>query len=152
KLINLEIEIPSNPSFFAPKTIHPEELDPGKAIKLHPDIQPSPEFLSNLEESMTGNVDIVGIKVTSGDDELDHINLPVDILSFDSRPGAAVLPEIISSFITPYRPFVMEIIKQASKFMQKNTDSNAMDDYQSGDPNRVIAQLSTIFRSFSHTG
>lgn len=39
----------------------------------------------------------------------------------------------------------MEIIKQASNIMQKNTDSNAMDGYQSGDPNRVIAQLSAIF-------
>ncbi|GAA0432234.1 DUF3320 domain-containing protein [Lentibacillus halophilus] len=149
KLANLDIEITSNPSFFEPKTIHLEELDPGEVVKLHPDIQLSADFLSNLEESMTGNV---GIKVTTGEDELYHINLPVDILSFDSWPGSTVLPEIISSFITPNRPFVMEIIKQASRIMQKNTDSNAMDGYQSGDPNRVIAQLSAIFSAIQSYG
>ncbi|RYG72474.1 DUF3320 domain-containing protein [Lentibacillus lipolyticus] len=149
KLVNLEIEITSNPSFFEPKTIHLDELDPEEVVKLHPDIQLSTDFLSNLEESVTGNV---GIKVTSNNDELYQNHLPVDILSFDSWPGATVLPEIISSFITPNRPFVMEIIKQASRIMQKNTDSNAMDGYQSGDPNRVIAQLSAIFSAIHSYG
>ncbi|ALX48523.1 DUF3320 domain-containing protein [Lentibacillus amyloliquefaciens] len=142
KLTNLNIEITSNPSFSEPKTINLEVLDPEESVEFRPDIQLSSDFLSNLDESINGFLEI---KVKSESDELYKKHLPIDVLSFDSWPGSSVLPEIISSFVTPNRPFVMEIIKQASKIMEKNTGSNAMDGYQSGDPNRVIAQLSAIY-------
>ncbi|WP_088049434.1 DUF3320 domain-containing protein [Virgibacillus dakarensis] len=142
KLVNLTIEITSNPSFSEQKTINLEELRPEEVVELRPDIVLSANYLGNLDESITGHL---GIKISSVDKQLYHEHLPIDVLSFDSWPGSTVLPEIISSFITPNRPFIMEIVKQASEIMQKNTGSNAMDGYQSGDPNRVVSQLSAIF-------
>ncbi|MFC4558361.1 DUF3320 domain-containing protein [Virgibacillus kekensis] len=139
---DIKIELSSNPSFFNPRTFHLEAINPEESIELHPDIQLSAEYLSNLDESMTGHF---SIRILIGEKEAYQKSLPVDILSFDSWPGSNVIPEIISSFVTPNRPFVMEIIKHASRIMQKNTDTNAMDGYQSGDPNRVIAQLSAIY-------
>ncbi|MCG3417576.1 DUF3320 domain-containing protein [Oceanobacillus jordanicus] len=139
---DIKIELSSNPSFFESKTIHLDALNPEESIELHPDIQLSAEYLSSLEESMTG---YFSIRVLIGEKEAYDKSLPVDILSFDSWPGSNVIPEIISSFITPNRPFVMEIIKQASRIMETKTDNNAMDGYQSGDPNRIIAQLSAIY-------
>lgn len=142
KLTDLNIQITSNPSFSKMESIHLEELEADQVVELRPEIILSSEYLSNLDESITGHLEI---EVTSGEATIYNKYLPIDILSFDSWPGSTVLPEIISSFITPNRPYVMEIIKQASRIMEKNTKSNAMDGYQSGDPNRVIAQLSAIF-------
>ncbi|MFG6146825.1 DUF3320 domain-containing protein [Halobacillus sp. B23F22_1] len=139
---NIKIELSSNPSFFETKTIHLETLMPAQTIDLNPDIQLSAQYLSNLDESMKG---YFSIKIKVNEKEVYEKDLPVDILSFDCWPGSNIIPEIISSFVTPNRPFVMEIVKQASKILQQNIGINAMDGYQSGDPNRVIAQLSAIY-------
>lgn len=142
KITNLRVQISSNPSFSETNVIRLEELHPDEVVELRPNIILSADYLSNLDESMTGHIEI---KIISNENVLYQNYLSIDILSFDSWPGATVLPEIISSFVTPNRPFVMEIIKQASQIMEKNTNSNAMDGYQSGDPNRVLAQISAIF-------
>jgi hypothetical protein len=141
-ITDIKIEIKANPNFSESSTLNLQELNAGEVVEIRPDLQLSSSFLRSLDESITGYLQI---KITSGDQELYKDYLPIDILSFDSWPGSSVLPEIISSFITPNRPFVMEIIKQASDIMKQNTGANAMDGYQSGDPNRVLAQLSAIF-------
>lgn len=81
----------------------------------HPDLHLSPEFLSSLDESMLGHLQL---KVSSREQEIHREYKPVSILSFDSWTGFSVLPEIISSYITPNRPYIMEIIKHASDIMQ----------------------------------
>lgn len=139
---NIKVEITANPNFAETYSMNLQELDPGEIIEVRPDLQLSSDFLSKLDESMNGHLQIT---ITSNEIELYKKHLPIDILSFDSWPGSSVLPDIISSFITPNRPFIMEIIKQASEIMEKNTGTNSMDGYQSGDPNRVLAQLSAIF-------
>jgi len=146
----IKIEIKANPSFSEPHMITIDELYAGEIVEFrHPDLVLSSEFLSSLDESMSGHLQIV---VSSEDQEVYREYLPVDVLSFDSWPGSSLLPEIISSYITPNRPYIMDIIKRASNIMQKNTKSNAMDGYQSGDPNRVLAQLSAIFTAIQSDG
>ncbi|SDQ91835.1 DUF3320 domain-containing protein [Virgibacillus salinus] len=141
-LNDIKIEIIANPNFSDSYSMNIEELDAGEIIEVHPDLFLSFDFLSSLDEEVTGHLQL---KITSGEQELYKEYLPIDILSFDSWPGSSVLPEIIASFITPNRPFIMEIVKQASEILEKNTGNNAMDGYQSGDPNRALAQLSAIF-------
>ncbi|SFF64827.1 AAA domain-containing protein [Halobacillus alkaliphilus] len=143
---DIKVVLSSNPSFFETRTIYLDSINPEEPIELNPDIHLSAEYLSNLDESMKG---YFSIRIEIGDVEAYENNLPVDILSFDSWPGSSVIPEIISSFVTPNRPFIMEIIKQAAGIMQKNTGISSMDGYQSGDPNRVIAQLSAIYSAIS---
>ncbi len=142
KLTDVRIHITSNPRFSEPETLTLEELNAGEAVELRPDLILSTDYLSRLDESIKGYLEI---KATAGERILFNKYLPVDVLSFDSWPGSSVLPEIISSFITPNRPFVMEVITKASEILQQHTKSSSMDGYQSGDPNRVIAQLSAIF-------
>ncbi len=148
-LANIKVEISANPDFSDPYSIHIEKLEKDEVIEVRPDLQLSSQFLSALDESISGNLQL---KISDGSRELYKENLPVDVMSFDSWPGASVLPEIISSFITPNRPFINEIVRQAASIMEKSTGSNAMDGYQSGDPNRVLAQLSAIFSAIQSYG
>ncbi|WP_230495152.1 DUF3320 domain-containing protein [Pseudoneobacillus rhizosphaerae] len=141
-LQQIHIHISSNPNFSERFTVSLEELGAGEVIQLKPNLILNSEYLSNLEESVSGHLHI---QITSKERTIYEDFLPIDVLSFDSWPGASIVPEIISSFITPNRPFVMEILKQASTIMEKNTGTNALDGYQSGDPNRVLAQLSAIY-------
>src|SRR5699024_6547466 len=112
---NIKIEIKANPSFSELHIITIDELEAGEIVELrHPDLVLSSEFLSSLDESMSGHLQIV---VSSEDQEVYREYLPVDVLSFDSWPGSSLLPEIISSYITPNRPYIMDIIKRASNIM-----------------------------------
>jgi hypothetical protein len=141
-LQQIHIHISSNPNFSEPFTLNLEELGAGEVVQLKPHLILNSEYLSNLEESVSGHLHL---HITSKESTIYEVYLPIDVLSFDSWPGASIVPEIVSSFITPNRPFIMEIIKQASTIMEKNTGNNALDGYQSGDPNRVLAQLSAIY-------
>ncbi|MFE7062057.1 DUF4011 domain-containing protein [Sutcliffiella sp. NPDC057660] len=141
-LSNLKVEITANPMFAESYSLNIEKLEPNEVIEIRPDLQLSSQFLSSLDESIAGHFNI---RITHLDQELFKKALPIDVMSFDSWPGASVLPEIISSFITPNRPFVNEIIRHAATIMENGTGTNSMDGYQSGNPNRVLAQLSAIF-------
>lgn len=143
-ITNIIIEITANPDFSEPYTMNLETLHAGEVVEIRPDLLLSSSFLSSLDESMSGYLQI---KITAEEHERYKESLPIEVLSFDSWSGASALPEIIASFVTPNRPFIMEIIKQASFILEKNTGNNAMDGYQSGDPNRVLAQLAAIFSS-----
>ncbi|TLS36794.1 DUF4011 domain-containing protein [Pseudalkalibacillus caeni] len=141
-LSNIKVEITANPEFSEVYSLNIEKIESDEVIEIRPDLQLSSHFLSVLDESIVGNLQLT---ISDGDRELYKENLPIDVMSFDSWPGSSVLPEIISSFITPNRPFVNDIVRQAASIMETNTGSNAMDGYQSGDPNRVLAQLSAIY-------
>ncbi|MBM7573021.1 DUF3320 domain-containing protein [Aquibacillus albus] len=141
-LKNVNIHITSNPNFSEPYSENLEELGAGEIVELKPNIILSSDYLSNLDESIAGHLHL---KISSKQRIMYENHLPIDVLSYDSWPGASVVPEIITSFITPNRPFVQEIVKQAAEIMEKNTGNNALDGYQSGDPNRVIAQVSAIY-------
>ncbi|WP_168413081.1 DUF3320 domain-containing protein [Bacillus salacetis] len=148
-LSNLKIEITANPMFAESYTLTIEKLEPDEVIEIRPDLPLSSEFLSSLDESIAGHLNV---RITHENQELFKKTLPIDVMSFDSWPGASVLPEIISSFITPNRPFINEIIRYAATIMEKGTGTSSMDGYQSGNPNRVLAQLSAIFSAIQSYG
>ncbi|KMK75186.1 DUF3320 domain-containing protein [Alkalihalobacillus pseudalcaliphilus] len=149
KLSNLKITIQSDPYFSHPYQLHIENLPESETIELKPELLLSTSFLSQLEESISGQLHI---QIFENDLTIYSDQIKIDILSFDCWPGGAILPEIISSFITPNRPFILEIIKKSASILEKNTGSTAFDGYQSGDPNRVIAQLASIFTSIQSFG
>jgi superfamily I DNA and/or RNA helicase/very-short-patch-repair endonuclease len=148
-LSNLKIEITGNPMVAESYSLTIEKLEPDKVLEIRPDLQLSSEFLRSLDESISGHLNV---SITHENQELFKKTFPIEVMSFDSWPGASVLPEIISSFITPNRPFINEIIRKAATIMEKGSGSNSMDGYQSGNPNMVLAQLSAIFSAIQSYG
>ncbi|WP_043932504.1 DUF3320 domain-containing protein [Bacillus sp. EB01] len=148
-LTKIKIEINAIPDFTEPYSLNIEKLETDELLEIRPDLQLSSQFLSVLDESIAGTLQV---KITDEERELYKETCSIDVMSYDSWPGSSVLPEIISSFITPNRPFINEIVRHAASIMENSTGSNAMDGYQSGDPNRVLAQLSAIFSAIQSHG
>ena len=120
-LSNVRIEITSNPNFCEPYSQMIQELEAGEIIEIRPDLILSSEYLSALEEKMTG---FLKLTIKADERELHEERLPIDVLSYDAWPGTSVLPEIIAGFVTPNRPYIMKIIKQASVIMENKTGSS----------------------------
>jgi len=74
---------------------------------------------------------------------------PIDMLAFDQWSGLSVLPEMLSSFITPNHPAIVPIIKRASVILTEWTGSASLDEYQSCNPDRVRKQMAAIYQAVS---
>lgn len=112
------------------------------------DLQPiiSVKYLSELTEKVSGEV-IISIS-RNGEDIISKKH-PIEILPFDQWSGVAVLPEMLSAFVTPNYPFISTILHRASQFLDKWTSNPSLDEYQSRNPDRVKKQMAAIYEAIA---
>ena len=113
------------------------------------DLKLSPKFLSELTERISGSIKII---IQSEDRILFQNDYLIDVLAFDQWQGISILPEIISSFITPNNPYISKIISRASEILNKWTGNPSLDEYQSRNPDRVKKQMAAVFESIRELG
>ncbi|MBQ8098835.1 MAG: DUF4011 domain-containing protein, partial [Bacteroidaceae bacterium] len=76
----------------------------------------------------------------------------VRLLAFDEWPGIGVMPELLSSFVTPNEPALRHVISQASAILKSLTGDSAFDGYQSQDANRVRSQVAALYEALRQEG
>jgi len=108
------------------------------------DINLSAKFLSQLTERISSSFQLT---IQSGSNRLYQKQFPIEILAYDQWQGALVLPELVSSFVTPNNPLLSKIISRASAILNEWTNNPSLDEYQSKNPDRVKKQLAAIFES-----
>lgn len=106
----------------------------------------SAKYLSELTEKVSSEIIIL---VSKGDESLATERYPIEILPFDQWAGVAVLPEMLSAFVTPNHPSISSIIHRASQFLEKWTGSPSLDEYQSRNPDRVKKQMAAIYEAIA---
>lgn len=142
-LTDIHIVVTSNPEFAEAWRHHLSVLPSGETTVIdHINLSLSTQYLAALEEQISG---YFKIEMLQGDKIIFTQTLPVHVLSYDEWPGLVALPEIIASFVTPNRPFVASILKEASQLLESKFGYRFLDGYQSQDPNRVVQQLSAIY-------
>lgn len=72
---------------------------------------------------------------------------PISLMAFDQWSGATVLPELLTTFVTPNHPALSRISVGASRFLESWTGNSALDEYQTQDPNRVRKQVAAIYEA-----
>lgn len=108
------------------------------------DIKLSTKFLSELTERISSSFQLT---IQSGSQRLYQKQFPIDFLAYDQWQGALVLPELVSSFVTPNNPLLSKIISRASAILYEWTNNPSFDEYQSKNPDRVKKQMAAIFES-----
>jgi hypothetical protein len=108
------------------------------------DIKLSAKFISELTERFSSSFQLI---IQSGIQRLYQREFPIDILAYDQWQGALVLPELISTFVTPNNPLLSRIISRASTILNDWTNNPSLDEYQSKNPDRVKKQMAAIFES-----
>jgi len=147
---NIKIQLNFEPEFSVPISTHIESLQAGDSYLVKNfDLKISPKYLSELTERISGTI---SINILTDDSTLFQNDYDIDVLAFDQWQGISILPEIISTFITPNNPYVAKIITRASEILNRWTGTPSLDEYQSRNPDRVKKQMAAIFDSIRELG
>ena len=106
----------------------------------------SARYLAELTEKISGNITL---SINANEQILFKEIYPIDLLAYDQWNGIKILPELLSSFITPNHPQLPNIIKRASEILNGWTGSPSFDEYQSRNPDRVKKQMAAIYEAIS---
>ncbi|MES2654057.1 MAG: DUF3320 domain-containing protein [Bacteroidota bacterium] len=105
-------------------------------------VQVSSKYLAELTEKIAGSFTL---SVTVGNELVFKEHYKIDILAYDQWNGIALMPEMLTAFITPNHPEISNVIRKASAILEKWTGNPSFDEYQSRNPNRVRKQMAAIY-------
>lgn len=143
KLNNLNISLTTDPYFADAVPYHIDTIQPGETVRVEGfKLNLSTGFFVQLTEKMAGTF---LMEITADGETIYKNPYPVDILAFDQWGGVNVLPEMLSSFITPNHPAIIPVIQRAAVIMEKWTGNPSLDEYQSRTPDRVRKQMAAIY-------
>ena len=109
-------------------------------LKVLPDVDKLRERTESIDTKFTLKIETGGAMVFENDYD-------VRLLAFDEWPGVGVMPELLAAFVTPNAPELAHVKVAAAQFLERLTGSSALDEYQTQDPNRVRAQVASIYEA-----
>ena len=146
-LKNIRVNIEFDPDFASPVSYLIELLPSNELVRVELiKLILNTSFFSNLTERIVGNFIL---EIFTDEISIFQKTYPIDILAFDEWGGLKVLPEMLSSFITPNHSLIVPIIKHASTILFQWTGQPSLDEYQSRQPDRVRKQMAAIYSSIS---
>ena len=114
-------------------------------LNVMPDIDKLRELTESTETKFR-------ISILESDEEVFSKEYAIRLLAFDEWPGIGVMPETLAAFVTPNAPEISRVKVNAAQFLEKLTGSSALDEYQTQDPNRVRAQVASIYEALRSEG
>lgn len=149
-LQDISVQLSCEPDLATPSSTRIALLQNEESIELNQvDIKLSAKYLSELTERVASKIQL---SIQSGDQLLLKEEYSIDVLAFDEWQGITILPEMISSFVTPNNPQISRIISKASEFLNTWTGSPSMDEYQTRNPDRVKKQMAAVFEAIREYG
>ncbi|HEY5507537.1 MAG TPA: DUF4011 domain-containing protein, partial [Paludibacter sp.] len=146
-LKNIRITLSIEPSFATSIPYIIEAIPGGETIRVESfKLNLSTTFFAQMTERVAGDFTL---EIFSEDTSIYQGSFPIDILAFDQWGGLTVLPEMLSSFITPNHPAIVPILKRASIILAEWTGRPSLDEYQSCNPDRVRKQLAALYVAIS---
>ena len=146
-LHQVEVVLTSDPEFCRAIPYCIEAIAPGETIPVE-SLQPvlSANYFAQLTERVIGHLIV---EVLSEKESLFTRRYPIDILAYDQWSGVAILPEMLSAFITPNHPAIAPILKRATLILEQWTGNASLDEYQSRNPNRVRTQMAALYAAIA---
>lgn len=146
-LNNIKITLSSEPEFSSSAPYHVESIPAKETIRIDSlSLNLSADYFAQLTERLAGNFKL---SISSEDVIIYQQLFPVDILAYDQWGGLAVLPEMLSAFITPNHPAIAPIIRRAASILEQWTGNPSLDEYQSRNPDRVRKQMAAIYTAIA---
>lgn len=149
-LEGLLVKLTADPACIKPRTWRVDHIAPGEIVTIKDrsiDLQGA--FLLDLSDSVRGTVTL---KVEQGQETLDEVSAPIEVLAHNEWGGAGFMPELLGAFCTPNDPAVDRILHTAAKTLRDANRSDALNGYQSGSRERVWEMASAVYTAISNLG
>lgn len=122
----------------------------GETVKLKDfDIIPDIDKLAQLTERISTEFTL---KVSARDEIILEKSYRIDLLPHDFWTGSNILPQTLTSFITPNHPAINALVVQTAEILKNTTGSSSLTEYQSGNPNEVRNQVAAAFAAIHRQG
>lgn len=146
-LKDLKIELTADPEFTTATPVSIEAINAKEKIRVEiPKLKFSANYFAQLTERISGDI---SLKIYSKEKLLFEEKYPINVLAYDQWAGIAILPEMLSAFVTPNHPATLPIIKRAATILEQWTGSPSLDEYQSRNPDRVQKQMAAIYTAIA---
>ena len=124
-----------------------DTLQPGQLLVLdRMQMLLSAQKFAELTEKI--NCELV-LRIWANEEEVFQERYPVECLPFDHWAGGRILPEMLSSFVTPNYPAIAAIVHRASHFLKQWTGDPSFNAYQSRNPDRVKKQMAALYEAIA---
>ena len=87
------------------------------------------------------------VTVSQGDTVLLEEKHDLQLLPMEQWPGAKVMPELLSAYVTPNADAVTSVLTVAAKHLEDMTGDASLDGYQTQDANRARAQVAAVYQA-----
>lgn len=146
-LENVTITLHSDPDFALKYEHNIDVIKKDEVIELTSiNLKVSAKYLAELTERVSGNITL---SVTANNQQIFSENYTIDLLAYDQWNGVSILPELLSTFVTPNHPQLPKIIRRSSEILGNWTGSPSFDAYQSRNPDRVKKQMAAIYEAIA---
>lgn len=134
-----------------PVTHRIESISPHTSVDITKDLLliPDADEMMRLTEPKLASYTIL---VTIGGEEAFKLENPLRLMAYDQWMGTSKHPEMLAAFVMPNHPLISRVLASASGFMEQWTGSGALDEYQSGDPNRARLQVAAVYEALRSEG
>lgn len=115
------------------------------------DLQVTLDFsvLDRLNEAEHGQLTF---RLFDGEELLDEQIVPIELLARDEWGGSTEMSQILAAFVSPNHPQTSQILKEASRILEKSGHNGSLDGYQSRDPRRAYMLAAAIWSAISGMG
>jgi very-short-patch-repair endonuclease len=152
-LRDLIVKFSSNPVFLETKIWKIDVLDPGATIHVSDrNVKLDAAFLSNLTESISGEVTLQVAHGEDGGSPLFSKTYPIEVLAKTHWGGVGSMPELLPAFCMPNDPAVDKMLKAASDVLRGAGKSAAIDGYENRSRSRTWELASALWSAIGGLG
>ncbi len=127
-LKNLEVEITSNPAFFAPSIIKIPEIASGRYVVVNSSNINIDVDLTKIMYSSTPTDTVLSVKIKSSGETLCDISKNIVILPYNYFPPITMYSELLASFVTPGQDAIKKIADRIYDKIRDNHDISVNSD------------------------
>ncbi|MCF0222720.1 MAG: DUF3320 domain-containing protein [Fibrobacter sp.] len=144
-LENISVRVETKPQFASPLVFNIDRIGPMETLQLDFEklnLHLDATYLMSLTERFAGQLHISA----SVGDVVDFRDIhEIDVLAYNEWSGTAVMPQLLSSFVTPNHPLVSRVLRRAAEKLKEWYGDSAITGYLKQSENSVLQQMAAIF-------
>ena len=146
---DLQCKFSAVPEFIHEKNIQVNTVKAGKDLCINtPEIELNYNLLSSLSERMKGKLKL---EISAGEQTIFQKDFDCEAFAPDQWLGMAIMPELLTSFVTPNLDVVAHLQSSVARELERATGSAAVQGYQA-DKKRVYEICAAIYRAIHNWG
>ena len=143
---SLFVQSGPSPAFAEPSFIHLDIVPALERVTVNDaNVHLNPEYLVNINEKVTGRIDIE--LIDAAETVIQQKSENIDVRAYDEWLGTTQYPELLASYIMPNHPVYGSVISDGADILKDWGLDNQFDGYLSEDPNRVLQMGAAIYEA-----